>query len=150
MEPLAPDSYAQFLADLKSRIQAAQLRASITVNRELVLLYWQIGRDILDRQQRESWGAKVIDRLAADLKRVFPDMKGFSPRNLKYMRRFAEVWAEDEFVQQVAAQLPWFHNCVLLDKVDDRDERIWYARAAIHHGWSRAVMVHQIETTLYR
>jgi predicted nuclease of restriction endonuclease-like (RecB) superfamily len=127
MEPLAPDSYAQFLADLKSRIQAAQLRASITVNRELVLLYWQIGRDILDRQQKESWGAKVIDRLAADLKREFPDMKGFSPRNLKYMRRFAEVWADDEFVQQVAAQLPWFHNCVLLDKIAERDERI-YAR----------------------
>jgi hypothetical protein len=73
-------------------------------------------------------------------------MKGFSLRNLKYMRRFAEVWAEEEFVQQVAAQLPWFHNCVLLDKVGDRDERIWYARAAIHHGWSRAVLVHQIES----
>ena len=99
-DPLAPDSYAQLLADLKHRIQAAQLRASLAVNRELVLLYWQIGRDILDRQQRESWGAKVIDRLAADLKRECPDMKGFSLRNLKYMRRFAEVWAEEEFVQQ--------------------------------------------------
>src|ERR1051325_5111185 len=97
-EILVPDCYAQFLADLKGRIQAAQLRASVAVNRELVLLYWQIGRDILDRQQRESWGTKVIDRLATDLKREFPDMKGFSPRNLKYMRRFAEVWAEDEFV----------------------------------------------------
>jgi predicted nuclease of restriction endonuclease-like (RecB) superfamily len=125
MEPLAPDSYAQFLADLKSRIQAVQLRASVAVNRELVLLYWQIGRDILERQRRESWGAKVIDRLAADLKREFPDMKGFSVRNLKYMRRFAQVWTEDEFVQQVAAQLPWFHNCVLLDKVADGNERIW-------------------------
>jgi predicted nuclease of restriction endonuclease-like (RecB) superfamily len=82
------------------------LRASVAVNRELVLLYWQIGRDILARQQKESWGAKVVDRLAADLKREFPDMKGFSVRNLKYMRRFAEAWNEDEFVQQVAAQLP--------------------------------------------
>ena len=91
----------QFLADLKSRIQAVQLRASLAVNRQLVWLYWQIGRDILDRQQREYWGAKVIDRLAADLKRAFPDMKGLSPRNLKYMRRFAEVWAEEHFVQQV-------------------------------------------------
>jgi predicted nuclease of restriction endonuclease-like (RecB) superfamily len=134
MEPLTPDTYAQFFAELKSRIQTAQLRASVAVNRELVLLYWQIGREILDRQQKESWGAKVIDRLAADLKREFPDMKGFSPRNLRYMRRFAEVWAEEEFVQQVAAQLPWFHNCVLLDKVADRDGRMWYARAAIHHG----------------
>ena len=77
MEPLTHDPYAQFFADLKSRIQAAQLRASVAVNRELVLLYWQIGREILDRQQKESWGAKVIDRLAADLKREFPDMKGF-------------------------------------------------------------------------
>lgn len=144
------DSYAQFLADLKSRIQAAQIRASLAVNRELVLLYWQIGRDILDRQQRESWGAKVIDRLSSDLKRAFPEMKGFSPRNLKYMRRFAEVWAEEEFVQQVAAQLPWFHNCVLLDKVAGRGERVWYARAAIQHGWSRAVLVHQIESGLHR
>src|ERR1035441_1311169 len=98
----------------------------------------------------KAGATKVIDRLAADLKREFPDMKGFSPRNLKYMRRFAEVWAEEEFVQQVAAQLPWFHNCVLLDKVSDRDERIWYARAAIHHGWSRAVLVHQIESDLHR
>jgi len=145
-EPLAPDTYGQFLADLKRRIRTAQLRASIAVNRELVLLYWQIGRDILDRQQRENWGAKVIDRLAADLKGAFPDMKGFSPRNLKYMRRFAEVWAGEEFVQQVAAQLPWFHNCVLLDKLSDREERIWYAKATIQHGWSRNVLVHQIES----
>jgi predicted nuclease of restriction endonuclease-like (RecB) superfamily len=148
--PRARDTYAQFLADLKNRIQAAQLRAALAVNREMVVLYWQIGRDILDRQERESWGAKVIDRLAADLKRAFPDIKGFSPRNLKYMRRFAEVWPEQEFVQQVAAQLPWFHNCVLLDKVADRDERVWYARAAIQHGWSRAVLVHQIESGLHR
>ena len=105
MEPLLPDSYAQFLADLKSRIQTAQIRASLAVNRELVLLYWQIGRDILDRQRRESWGARVIDRLAADLKRAFPEMKGFSPRNLKYMRAFAEAWPEEPFVQAVLAQI---------------------------------------------
>jgi predicted nuclease of restriction endonuclease-like (RecB) superfamily len=150
MEPLLPDSYAQFLADLMSRIRAAQLRASLAVNRELVLLYWQIGHDILDRQDREGWGAKIIDRLAIDLKRAFPEMKGFSPRNLKYMRRFAEVWTEAEFVQQVAAQLPWFHNCVLLDKVAGADERRWYARAALQHGWSRAVLVHQIEGRLHQ
>jgi len=133
-----------------SRIRAAQLRASLAVNRELVLLYWQIGHDILDRQDREGWGAKIIDRLAIDLKRAFPEMKGFSPRNLKYMRRFAEVWTEAEFVQQVAAQLPWFHNCVLLDKVTGADERRWYARAALQHGWSRTVLVHQIEGRLHQ
>ena len=106
-EPLAPDSYAQFLSDLKRRIQTAQLYASLAVNRELVLLYWQIGRDILDRQERESWGAKVIDRLAADLKRAFPHMKGFSPRSLKYMRAFAEAWPDEAFVQAVLAQITW-------------------------------------------
>ncbi|HWF12077.1 MAG TPA: DUF1016 N-terminal domain-containing protein [Bryobacteraceae bacterium] len=78
----------------------------MAVNRELVLLYWQLGRDILDRQQRENWGAKVIDRLAADLKRAFPDMKGFSPRNLKYMRAFAEAWPDEAIVQQLVRLLP--------------------------------------------
>src|ERR1041385_5505131 len=107
MESLTPYSYAQFLAALKSRIQAAQLRAALAVNREMVLLYWEIGRDILERQEREKWGAKVIDRLATDLKGAFPDMNGFPPRNLKYMSRFAEVWAEEQFVQQVAAQIAW-------------------------------------------
>jgi predicted nuclease of restriction endonuclease-like (RecB) superfamily len=148
--PLQLNSYADFLADLKKRIRAAQVRAVLSVNRELVLLYWQIGRDILDRQERESWGSKVIDRLAVDLKRAFPEMKGFSPRNLKYMRRFAEVWTDPEFVQQVAALLPWFHNCVLLDKLAGLNERIWYARATLQYGWSRAVLVHQIESGLHR
>src|SRR6266478_1876715 len=115
MESLTPESYGQFLDDLKSRIQAAQVRASIAVNRELVLLYWQIGRDILDRQQREKWGAKVIDRLAADLKRAFPDIKGFSPRNLKYMRALAEVWPEESFVQAVLAQITWYQNLAILE-----------------------------------
>ena len=147
---LAPDSYAQFLADLKSRIQAAQFRAALAVNRELVLLYWQIGRDILDRQCRESWGAKVIDRLAADLKRAFPDMKGFSPRNLKYMRAFAEAWPEETFVQAVLAQITWYHNLAILEKIPAPEERIWYAKAAIQHGWSRNVLVHQIESRLHR
>lgn len=88
-----PAGYAEFLAELKQRIERAQLRASLAVNRELILLYWKIGREILSRQDRESWGGKVIDRLAADLKGSFPEMRrGFSPRNLKYMRAFAEAW----------------------------------------------------------
>jgi predicted nuclease of restriction endonuclease-like (RecB) superfamily len=145
MEPLAPDSYGQFLAELKSRIQAAQLRASLAVNRELVVLYWQIGRDILDRQEREKWGAKVIDRLATDLRRSFPDLKGFSPRNLKYMRAFAEAWPEEPIVQAVLAQITWYHNVAILEKLTTSEDRIWYAKAAIQHGWSRNVLVLQIE-----
>src|ERR1700721_4374222 len=132
-----PAGYARFLAELKQRIERAQFRASLAVNRELVLLYWQIGREILARQDRESWGAKVIDRLAADLKRSFPDMRGFSPRNLKYMRAFAEAWAEEPIVQAVLAQITWYHNVAILEKLTTSEDRIWYAKAAIQHGWSR-------------
>ncbi len=103
-----PEGYADWLADLKGRIHTAQQRATLAVNRELVLLYWQIGRDILARQAEQGWGAKVIERLAHDLRAAFPEMKGFSPRNLKYMRAFAEAWPDMEFVQQAAAQLPSF------------------------------------------
>jgi predicted nuclease of restriction endonuclease-like (RecB) superfamily len=145
-----PESYAAFLRELKQRIREAQLRASVSINRELVLLYWCIGRDILERQEREHWGAKVIDRLAADLKKAFPEMKGFSLRNLKYMRAFAEAWPEERIMQQLAAQIPWFHDCVLLDKLQGQEDRLWYARATVEHGWSRNVLVHQIEMTLHK
>jgi predicted nuclease of restriction endonuclease-like (RecB) superfamily len=120
----------------------------LAVNRELVLLYWQIGRDILARQASQGWGAKVIDRLAHDLRNAFPEMKGFSPRNLKYMRAVAEAWPEPEFVQQAAAQLPWFHLCTLIDKLATREARDWYLAKAVEQAWSRNVLVMQIETRL--
>ena len=101
-----PADYRQLLESLKGRIRAAQLRAGVAVSRELVLLYWHIGREILDRQSRRKWGAKIIDRLSKDLKRSFPEMHGFSPRNPKYMRSFAEAWPTEQFVQQAAAQIP--------------------------------------------
>lgn len=101
-----PAGYADWLADLKSRIHSAQQPATLAVNRELVLLYWQIGRDILTRQAEQGWGAKVIERLSQDLRVAFPDMQGFSPRNLKYMRAFAEAWPDEDFVQGVLAQSP--------------------------------------------
>jgi predicted nuclease of restriction endonuclease-like (RecB) superfamily len=146
VKKLATNTYRKFLADLKGRIRTAQLRASLAVNRELVLLYWQIGRDILERQEREDWGAKVIDRLALDLKRAFPDMKGFSPRNLKYMRAFAEAWPKEAIVQAVLAQLTWYHNLAILEKLSAPKDRIWYAKAAMQHGWSRNVLVLQIQS----
>jgi len=114
-----------------------------------VVLYWQMGRSILQRQGEEGWGAKVIDRLSRDLRREFPEMRSFSPRNLKYMRAFAETWKDDGFVQQVAAQIPWFHNCVILDKLRDRSEREWYLRKTVENGWSRNVLVHQIKSDLF-
>lgn len=141
--------YDGFLRDLKQRIQTAQIKAALAVNSELVLLYWSIGHDILTRQAEQGWGTKVIQRLSADLRREFPEMKGFSERNLKYMRAFAEAYPESAIVQQLAAQLPWFHNCTILDKVKDETERLWYIRATVEHGWSRSVLEHHIETKLY-
>ena len=143
-----PEGYAEWLVELKGRIHSAQQRAARAVNRELVLLYWQIGRDILARQAEQGWGAKVIDRLAHDLRTAFPDMKGFSPRNLKYMRAFAEAWPDESFVQEVLAQLPWYHHLALLDKLPGPQTRRWYAAQAIEHNWSRNVLVMQIESRL--
>lgn len=143
-------SYQTLLADLKQRIRTAQVRAALAVNRELVLLYWGIGKEILARQDHEGWGTKVIDRLAKDLRSEFPGQQGLSPRNLKYMRALAEAWPDEAIVQQVAAQIPWFHNCILLDKVKEPGERLWYVQQTIQNGWSRNVLVMQIETNLYR
>lgn len=145
----APPTYPSFLAELKQRILSTQLRASLSVNRELVLLYWSIGRAILERQNTEGWGSRVIQRLAADLRRAFPEMKGVSARNLKYMRAFAQAWPETAIVQQLVAQLPWGHNTHLLDLVKCHVQREWYVRQTIEHGWSRAVLVHQIESRLF-
>lgn len=147
---LGGDGYAALLDELKERIRTARLRAAVTVNQELIRLYWSIGNEILARQESEGWGARVIDRLAHDLRRDFPDMTGLSPRNLKYMRAFAEAHRDPEIVQQLVAQLPWGHNIKLVETIKDGDERLWYARKAIAHGWSRNVLVHQIETDLYR
>ena len=143
-----PQGYADWLTELKRRIHTAQQRAALAVNQELVGLYWQIGRDILARQAEQGWGAKVIDRLAHDLRTAFPDMKGFSPRNLKYMRAFAEAWPDEPFVQAVLAQLPWYHHLALLDKLPGSETRKWYVAKAIEHNWSRNVLVMQIESRL--
>lgn len=143
-----PTGYADWLADLKSRIHTARQRAALAVNQELVLLYWQIGRDILSRQAEQGWGAKVIERLAHDLRLAFPEMKGFSRANLMYMRAFAEAWPEQAIVQQAVGQLPWGHNLVLLSKLKDPVARLAYARRALEHGWSRNVLNIHIETRL--
>jgi predicted nuclease of restriction endonuclease-like (RecB) superfamily len=149
IDTLLAADYAEWLATLKVRIQAAQQRATLAVNRELVLLYWQIGRDILAKQSAQGWGAKVIDRLALDLRNAFPGMKGFSRANLMYARAFAEAWPEEQIVQQLVGQLPWGHNLALLTKTKDSSTRQWYAAKAIEHGWSRNVLAMQIESRLY-
>jgi len=143
-----PADYAAWLAELKTRIHTAQQRATLAVNRELVLLYWQIGQDILSRQNREGWGSKVIERLAQDLRNAFPEMKGFSRANLMYMRSFAEAWPDAAIVQQAVGQLPWGHNLVLLTKLKSAELRLAYAQRAIEYGWSRNVLSIHIERRL--
>ncbi len=144
----APEGYVDWLTELKTRIHTAQQRAALAVNRELVLLYWQIGRDILARQAAQGWGAKVIERLSQDLRSAFPEMKGFSRANLMYMRAFAAAWPDEQIVQQAVGQLPWGHNLVLLSQLKDPAQRLAYAESAIQHGWSRNVLNIHIETRL--
>jgi predicted nuclease of restriction endonuclease-like (RecB) superfamily len=144
----APAGYADWLAELKTRIQATQQRAALAVTSELVSLYWRLGRDILQRQEQAGWGAKVIERLAHDLRVAFPDMKGFSRANLMYMRAFAEAWPDEPIVQQLVGRLPWGHNLVLLTKLKDAEARRLYAERAIEHGWSRNVLAIHIEQRL--
>jgi predicted nuclease of restriction endonuclease-like (RecB) superfamily len=143
-----PDDYPELLAELKTRIAAARTRAALAVNSELIKLYWEIGRDILDRDRREGWGAKVIDRLAADLRRDFPEMKGLSRSNLHYMRQLAAAWPDDEVVPRPVGQLPWGHVRCLLDKLDDPSPRLWYAAKAVENSWSRKTLEAQIATDL--
>jgi len=144
-----PAEYANLLAELKERIREERLRVVMTANAAMVMLYWDMGCAILERQQREGWGTKVIDRLSADLRREFPDMQGLSPRNLKYMRAFAVAWPDRQIVQEVLAQITWYHNIALLDKLDDPEARLWYARKVREEGWSRNMLVIQIERRLY-
>ncbi len=137
--------YPSWLSSLKQRIREAQVRAAIVVNTELVRLYWQIGHEILLRQQQQGWGAKVVERLARDLKAEFPEMTGFSRANIMYMRAFAAAWTEEEIVQAPLGQLTWYHHLTLLDKLDTKEQRLAYAQLAAENGWSRNVMVHHIE-----
>ena len=129
-------TYQHFLDDLKQRVATARYQAARTLNTELILLYHHVGKEILKSQQQHGWGAKDIDQLSHDLHAAFPEMKGFSPRNLKYMRKFAQEYPESEFVQEVLAQLSWYHHFFNIKK-------------ALEHGWSRSVMAYQIESRLH-
>ncbi len=170
-EPNVPALYATLLADIKQRVRRAQVRAMLAVNAELIRLYWDIGRVIDERQQQEGWGAGVIPRLARDLHNDLPEEKGFSERNIKQMLAFYREYAQLSFVQQPAAQietepkvpqaaalftaelilaLPWTHHAILMAKVKDPATRHWYMQAALEHGWSRSILVMQIETAAHQ
>jgi predicted nuclease of restriction endonuclease-like (RecB) superfamily len=174
-QPVAqlPANYSELLADLKSRIRAAQVKAALSVNQELIQLYWSIGESIVQRQVQAGWGKAVVERLSDDLRKEFPDMTGFSTSNIWRMRAFYLAWTREFLAQpvrengatpelaqavreldgqslpQAVAQIPWGHNLALLEKTKDPAERLWYARQTSEHGWSRAVLVHQMESNLY-
>ena len=157
-----PAGYAELLEALKADIRTARIRAALAANRELLALYWRIGGAIVSRQAEESWGSRVLDRLAADLQRAFPGVEGFSRRNLYRMRAFFLAYAEEAasigrspapglppIVPQAVAQLPWGHNVLLLEKIKDSAARVWYAERAVAHGWSRSILDLQIGTRLH-
>lgn len=145
-----PQDYEGWLQSLKEQIRTAQVRAALAINQELILLYWQIGHSIIEQQQQEGWGAKVVDRLAQDLKKEFPNTKGFSRSNLRYMRAFAEAFPDAAIVQRSVGKLPWRHSLALLDKLKSQEQRLWYAEKAVENGWSRDVLVYQIESNLFQ
>ena len=143
---LNDNEYLKIVEQIKGEIAKAQYKATLSVNRELILLYYNIGKVI---NENKTWGNKFIDNLAKDIKLSYPDSTGYSVRNLKYMAKFAELYPEEQIVQEVLAQLTWYHNIALLDKLKDANISIWYARETLKNGWSRNVLVHQIESRLY-
>lgn len=147
--PTPVEDYQSLFRQLKLRIEAARTRAVLSVHRELILLYWSIGRSLLERERAQGWGAKIIPRLATDLRKEFPGFRGLSARNLRYMRDLARAWPDPSIVQRAVAKLPWRHNCRLLDRVNDSTARAWYLKAALEHGWSGDVLEQQIETRLF-
>ena len=138
--------YLETISAIKSEIKGAQYRAVLGANRELIVLYWRIGQVI---NAHKTWGNKFVENLAADIKLEFPNATGYSARNLKYMAKFAETYPDIEFVQTVSAQISWSHNVAILDKVKDANQRVWYMENASKNGWSKNVLVHQIESGLY-
>lgn len=144
-----PEGYSRLLAGIKERVAHERIKAVLSANAAMVLLYWDIGRSILECQHQQGWGAKVIDRLSHDLKTAFPATTGFSPRNLKYMRTFADAWPDRAIVQRTIAQLPWRSNLTLLDKLSDPKIRLWYAQKALELGMGKDMLVIQIETRLH-
>lgn len=141
------NAYLEIAANIKQQIKSAQYKAILGANRELIMLYWNIGTTI---NEKAIWGNKFIENLAKDIKLEFPDSTGYSVRNLKYMAKFARLFPDLKIVQRCVALIPWRHNIALIDKVDDSEQRIWYAEKTIQNGWTRDVLVHQIETDLYQ
>ena len=145
---ILPGNYADVLADLKSKVGVTQLRAAASVNRELIGLYMEIGRQLA--AQDSTWGTKVVEQLARDLKAAFPEMAGFSRTNLFYMKQVYLAWKDaGESVQQLAGLIPWWHHVIIVSKVPDPAVRAFYLRQAVENGWSRSILTVQIESGLH-
>lgn len=144
------EAYPEFLEAIKTKIRQSQQQASLAVNSQLVLLYWDIGTAILSKQSEKGWGSRVITSLAMDLRRAFPGMTGFSPRNLGYMRRFSDAYHDRSFVESTLCNLPWAHNILILEKVSKPETRLWYTQQTIEHGWSKSILLIQIENQVHK
>ncbi|WP_375331362.1 YhcG family protein [Candidatus Tisiphia endosymbiont of Oplodontha viridula] len=142
--------YKEFLEQLKDRVTISRYKAALSVNKELIILYHHIGSEILQKQRNQDWGTKIIHNLSKDMLKAFPNMKGFSVTNLHNMRRFAELYTDYTILQQVAGELPWYHHVILMERVKEQEARIFYMQQAVQYGWSRAVMIHQIDMNLYK
>lgn len=142
--------YKKLLADLKTKISTTQIQAARSVNSSLILMYFEIGQMIIKNFDEKKWGSKIIESLSKDLSKTFPEMKGFSKRNLEYMRLFAETWTKPLILQQLVAKLPWGHNIVLMTQLESESERVWYAKQCIENGWSRNILVLQIQKQLFQ
>jgi predicted nuclease of restriction endonuclease-like (RecB) superfamily len=143
-----PNWYPELLASVAQEIDTGRSRAVSAANQELIHAYWRIGCELLARESQEGWGSKVVTRLSADLRDRFPEARGFSPRNLRYMKSFAAAWQDFAMLQTVSATLPWSHHVLLLEKLAEPEERLWYMSGAVAEGWSHSVLGHQIETKL--
>lgn len=150
MEIMVTAEYIEFLEQVKTLIANARYKAARSINKELVTLYYTIGKQILQKQLHKGWGAKVIQTLSKDLAKTYPEMKGFSVANLHNMRRFAELYPDPAILQQTAGELPWYHHVVLMERIKNNEERLFYIQNAVNYNWSRVAMIHQIELNLYR
>jgi predicted nuclease of restriction endonuclease-like (RecB) superfamily len=152
---VSTENYKKFITSLKTKIRSAQIKGAIAVNRELIKLYWEIGRDIAEKQEQEGWGSNVLEKVAKDLQNAFPGVEGFSRTNMFRMKAFYRAYAK---VPQLVGQLeqlpvfsiPWGHNVILLESLKSTEERLWYASKTIEHGWSRSMLTIWIENDLYR
>lgn len=142
-------NYITLLENLKAEISKARMQAHLSVNKEMINLYWSIGNQILERQKQEGWGSKVIENISKDLRKEFPEMTGLSYQNISYMRQFVIEYRDQEILQQAIGEIPWGHNITIFSKIKNYNKRIWYAQKTIEHGWSRNILLHQIESDLY-